>query len=31
VAKPIEIARLYDAISTVLNAAATGSNASQAA
>jgi signal transduction histidine kinase/ActR/RegA family two-component response regulator len=31
VAKPIEIARLYDAISTVLNAAATGSNASHAA
>jgi two-component system, sensor histidine kinase len=27
VAKPIEIAKLYDAISSVLNAAATGSNA----
>ncbi|HET6971454.1 MAG TPA: ATP-binding protein, partial [Phenylobacterium sp.] len=30
VAKPIEIAKLYDAISTVLNAAATGAQPSQA-
>jgi CheY-like chemotaxis protein len=29
VAKPIEIAKLYDAISSVLNAAATGAAASQ--